>query len=78
MAYTIRRWLTFDGNMNDDSQKVNTAEDAIIVAIRFAGMFQNIITEDIKGRIRDMEPGESIRIGRPKLKLTIRIKRTKT
>ena len=78
MAYTIRRWLTFDGDMIDDTQKVNSAEDAIIVAIRFAGMFQNIITEDIKGRIRDMEPGESIRIGRPSLKLTIRIKRTKT
>lgn len=78
MGYTIRRWMSFDGNLSDDSQHVNTAEDAIIATIRYAGMFQNIITEDIKGRIRDMEAGESIKIGRPSLKLTIRIRRTKT
>ena len=78
MGYTIRRWLSYDGNLDDDTMRVTTADDAIIAAIKLAGIFQNVITDDIKNQIRTMIPGETVAIRRSSLHLTIRIRRTKT
>lgn len=75
MAYTIRRWLSSSGILFDDSKTVKTAEDAIKTAQSLAGIMASVITDDIKDRIRAMEPGEVIKIKKSSLKLTLRVKR---
>ena len=77
MPYTVRRWLSSDGYMMDDSKTANTSEEAIAAAVKLAGAFDSMISEEIKRKIRSMGPGDVIKIKRPSLRITMRIKRLK-
>ena len=77
MSYTVRQWLSASGCLFDDTRKAKTAEDAIEAAIKLAGIYSSVIDDDVRARIRAMEPGDRVRINRPALKLTMIIRRTK-
>ena len=77
MPYTVRRWLSSDGYMMDDSKTANTPEEAIAAAVKLAGTFDSLVSEEIKQKIRSMGPGDAIKIKRQSLRITMRIKRQK-
>lgn len=57
MGYTVRRWMTTETSIWDDSRRAKTAEDAIAAAVRFEGIFKGAaVTDSIKEKIRTMEP----------------------
>ncbi len=77
MSYSIRRWLTCsDGAMFDDSVKAKTADEAIKQAERLAGIL-NVINDDDREMIRNLEPGKTVFIKRPSIKFTMNIRRNK-
>lgn len=78
MSYTIRRWLTVGGNMFDDSEKVKDADDAIVMAKKLCGIFEDIITDEIEQKIRELEPGDVMRIRKSYINFSMRIRRNKT
>lgn len=75
MSYSIRRWLSVTGNLMDDTETAKTADEAIRKAEMLSGIFHGIITEDIRQQIREMEPGAVVRIRKPSIKFSMRIKR---
>lgn len=77
MGYTIRRWLSSDGFLIDDSRKAKTADEAISAAEKLAGIAKPLINNDVKQGIRDLEPGESLKIKRPSLGFSMIVRRTK-
>lgn len=77
MGYSIRRWMSASEMLFDDSKKAKTAEEAIMAAEKLAGICKQLINDDIKKQIRELPEGESIRIKRPSLGFTMRIKRTR-
>ena len=77
MSYSIRRWLTCsDGTMFDDSAKAKAADEAIKQAEQLQGIL-NILNDDDRARIRELEPGKTIFIKKPSLKFTMNIRRNK-
>ena len=77
MSYSIRRWLTCsDGAMFDDSAKAKIANEAIKQAERLQGIL-NILNDDDRARIRELEPGKTVFIKKPSLKFTMNIRRNK-
>lgn len=78
MGYTVRRWMTTETSIWDDSRRAKTAEDAIAAAVRFEGIFKGAaVTDSIKEKIRTMEVGQTVRIKKKYLGLTMVIRRTK-
>lgn len=77
MGYTIRRWLSSDGFLIDDSRKAKTADEAISEAEKLAGIAKTLINNDVKQRIRDLEPCESLKIKRPSLGFSMIVRRNK-
>ena len=69
--------MSFDGNLCDDSMSAKTAEEAVEMAKRMSGIFGNCINDGVSEKIRELKPGEVLKIKKPSLKYTIRIKRTK-
>ena len=63
--------------MMDDSKTARTPEEAIAAAVKLAGICSPLITEDMRQKIRDMGPGDAIKIKRSSLRFTMRIKRQK-
>jgi len=79
MAYSIRRWISMNGMLIDDTRKARTEEETIKACQQLAGIFaSSIITDDVKAKIKAMEPGETLKIKKTAAKLTLRIKRLKT
>lgn len=78
MSYTIRRWMSCEGMLIDDSDNAKTVYEAIRKAETMAGIFHSIITEEVKQNIYNLEPGEVLRIRRPSIKFSMRIRRNKS
>ena len=77
MGYTVRRWLSTETSLWDDSRRAKTAEDAIAAAVRFEGLFKGVVSDNVKEKIRTMEVGQMVRIKKKYLGLTMIIRRTK-
>lgn len=78
MSYTIRRWMTIPGMSFDDSAKAKTADEAIEKARKLAGIFRGLVTEEVEKSVCNLEPGEALRIRRPSIKFSMRIRRNKS
>lgn len=76
MSYTIRRWMSSDGMLFDDSDKAKTADEAILKARKLAGICRALINDDICQRIRELEVGETLKVKRPSLMFTLHVRRT--
>ena len=78
MGYSIKQWITTKDYTCEDVGRAKTPEEAIRVAKELAGIFNNLIDEKVEQRIRELDIGDTVRIKRPYLGYTIRIKRTKS
>ena len=77
MGYTIRRLISANGMLIDDSTRTKSAEDAVEAARRLAGIFESVINDDFERKVMMMDPGEVVKLRKPSIKLTIHVRRTK-
>lgn len=77
MKYSLRRWLTMGDMLIDDSSVAYSPEDAVKEAERLSGILRTLITEERKQEILNMEPGDRMRIKKPKLKFTLNVRRVR-
>lgn len=77
MSYTVRRWLSSNGFMIDDSRKAKDAEEAIITAEKLAGICKDLITDETRQKIRELQEGETLKFKRKSLGFSMIVRRTK-
>lgn len=78
MSYSIRRWQTLSDIMYDDVEYAETAEEAIKKAAELAWLFPpSIIDQKFRDDVMAMEKGDTVRMRKGYIKLTIRVHRNR-